>query len=204
MKSLKLNFDMNIVNCVLLFIVLIFVLLFSNKQSDNFYNFVEKGLNPNCNSLNPCRLYDENNKQIKWSNESEKLKCNKYKFDYPLNIANEELKPNNKFNSAKDVENYLLNKFKKENPSFTNDKIKKLKNYYIGNLKKKSCRGKNDDFCKLRYIDRFTKKKDKQSYLIECNNWKFTEDKNGHEIRISNNGEDGSVCKAPKGLQCGI
>ena len=70
MKSFKLNLDMNMVNCVLLFIVLIFVLFFSNKQSDNFNDFVEQSPDPYCNNSNPCNLYDKDTNMIKWNNDS--------------------------------------------------------------------------------------------------------------------------------------
>ena len=189
MKSL--NVDMNIVNCVLLFIVLLLVLMFINKQSDNFTNYIEYGLNPNCNTIFPC-------KDIEFKNEAASAKCGKNKFVFPIDIARDEFeKPFP--NGMVSLRGYLKNnKFNNLDEKDANAEIDK----YIKYILNKSCRKKNDNFCKLRFVDRFNKYNDK-TYRQECNQWKYTEDNKGHEILLKENGESGMVCNAPEGNLCG-
>ena len=178
------------------------MLFFSNKQSDNFNNYVEKSPNPNCNNLTPCIL-DENNELIKWDNNSYKIKCGNNKFLYPLDIAKVEL--GRPFKSGMpSVRAYL------ENYTFKGNKnINKKVDDYVKNLEKKSCRKKDDKFCKLRFGDRYEinpnsgKKYFKVCGSDEKNLWKYNNDDLGDEILSDNNGGPGSFCNAPKGKSCG-
>jgi len=198
MNSFKLNLDMNIVNCVLLFAMLILVLLFCNKQNEKYTDYIEKSLDPECNKINPCS-------ELEFQNETAREKCRKNKYLYPLDIAREEF--NKPFKSGmSSVRAYLINnKFNNESKENLN---KKLDNY-IEKIKNKSCRNKSDSFCKLRFGDRYEiNPVTNKNYLRECgadkeNLWRYNTNNDGDEVLFDYNGSSGSHCSAPKDKICG-
>lgn len=198
MKSFKLNLDMNIVNCVLLFVMLILVLLFCNKQNEKYTDYIEKSLDPDCNNISPCS-------GIEFQNKDALTKCRKNKFLYPLDIAREEF--NKPFKSGiSSVRAYLYNNKFKDEPK---ENINKKLDNYMAKIENKSCRKKTDSFCKLRFGDRYEINPSLQKiYKVECGqdtqtSWKYNTNELGDEILIDNNGSSGSHCSAPYGKKCG-
>merc|ERR1711935_49401 len=83
MNTLKLNLDMNMVNCVLLLVVLILVLLCCyNKEQ-----FQSKFITPNCDKLYPCVNggVDSLSGQ-KWRKNKKFRKCKDYIYRFPEDV----------------------------------------------------------------------------------------------------------------------